>query len=97
MNRMIAITIRPGATTAAARLIWPSPWRIPPPAATSTSMNVPSISENSLRHSKRGSSNCALDPNSSASRWRVRGTSGARPWSSPCATRSSGIVTTYLE
>ena len=33
MNRMIAITIRPGATTAAARLICPFAWRTPPPAA----------------------------------------------------------------
>ena len=48
MNRMIAITISPGATTAAARLICPWPCRMPPPAATSTSMNVPSSSENSL-------------------------------------------------
>ena len=30
MNRMIAITINPGATTAAARLICPLPCRIPP-------------------------------------------------------------------
>ena len=53
MNRMIAITISPGATTAAVRLIvsgnaWPI---MPPPAATSTRKNVPSNSENSRRHS----------------------------------------------
>ena len=43
MNKMIAITISPGATTAAVRVIvfgkaWPI---IPPPAATSTRKNVP--------------------------------------------------------
>ena len=43
MNRMMAITISPGAVTAAVRLIvfgnaWPI---IPPPAATSTRKNVP--------------------------------------------------------
>ena len=43
MNRMIPMTINPGATTAAVRVIvsgnaWPI---IPPPAATSTSRNVP--------------------------------------------------------
>jgi hypothetical protein len=43
MNMMIAITIRPGATTAAVRLIvsgnaWPI---IPAPAATITSRKVP--------------------------------------------------------
>ena len=43
MNMMIPITIRPGATTAAVRVIVfgnASPI-IPPPAATSTSRNVP--------------------------------------------------------
>ena len=43
MNRMIAITISPGATTAAVRLIV-SGKRLthhPPPAATSTRKNVP--------------------------------------------------------
>ena len=57
MNRMIAITISPGAVTAAVRLIvsgnaWPI---IPPPAATSTRKNVPSSSENRRRHSCFGS------------------------------------------
>ena len=57
MKRMIAITIRPGATTAAVRLIvsgnaWPI---IPPPAATSTRKKVPSSSEKSRRHSWLGS------------------------------------------
>ena len=57
MNRMIAITINPGAVTAAARLIvfgnaWPI---IPPPAATSTRKNVPNSSENRRRHSCFGS------------------------------------------
>jgi len=57
MKRMIASTINPRATTAAARLICPLAWRIPPPAATSTSMNVPSSSENNRRYSSLGSSN----------------------------------------
>jgi hypothetical protein len=56
INKMIAVTIRPGATTAAARLICPFACRSPPPAATSTSAKVPSNSENSRRHSWRGSS-----------------------------------------
>src|SRR5580700_1913157 len=65
-------------------------------------MNVPSSSENSLRHSKRGSSNCALEPNSSASRCLERGPStpatGISPGATPtCTTGSSGIATTYLE
>ena len=76
MNRMIAITIRPGATTAAARLICPLPCSIPPPAATSTSANVPSSSENSRRHSRRGSSKSWRSPNSSWRRWWARGTNG---------------------
>ena len=57
MNRMMAMTISAGATTAAARLIvsgkaWPI---MPPPAATSTRKKVPSTSENRRRHSWRGS------------------------------------------
>ena len=57
MNKMIAITISPGATTAAVRLIvFGNAWLIiPPPAATSTRKNVPSSSENSRRHSWLGS------------------------------------------
>ena len=53
MKRMIAITIRPGATTAAVRVIVSGNACpiIPPPAATSTRKNVPSSSENSRRHS----------------------------------------------
>ena len=53
MNRMIAITIKPGATTAAWRLMVPgNAWLImPPPAATNTRKNVPSNSENRRRHS----------------------------------------------
>ena len=78
MNRMIAMTIRPGATTAAARTIWPSPTKIPPPAATSTRKNVPSSSENSRRHSSFGSSHCSREPNSSSSRWRTLSSSTAR-------------------
>ena len=43
MNMMIAITIRPGATTAAVRVMVPgNAWLIiPPPAATITRKNVP--------------------------------------------------------
>ena len=57
MNRITPRTIRPGATTAAERLIVPGKaWLIiPPPAATSTSMNVPRSSENNRRHSWVGS------------------------------------------
>ena len=57
MNRMTPMTMRPGATTAADRLIAPgNAWLIiPPPAATITSRNVPSSSEKSRRHSWRGS------------------------------------------
>ena len=57
MNKMIAITISPGATTAAVRLmVFGNAWPImPPPAATSTRKNVPSSSEKSRRHSWRGS------------------------------------------
>ena len=51
MNRMIAITIRPGATTAAARLICPFACKSPPPEAARTSVKVPSSSENSRRRS----------------------------------------------
>ena len=65
MNKMIAITIRPGATTAAARLICPFACKIPPPAATRTSAKVPSSSENSRRHSRRGLSKSSRSPNSS--------------------------------
>jgi hypothetical protein len=76
MKRMIASTIRPGATTAAGRLICPFAWSRPPPAATSTNMKVPSISENRRRHSCRGSSKSLRSPNSSASRWLARGVRG---------------------
>ena len=57
MNRMIASTISPGATTAAVRLIvFGNAWPImPPPAATNTRKNVPSSSEKSRRHSCGGS------------------------------------------
>jgi hypothetical protein len=68
MNKMIAITIRPGATTAAARLICPFACKSPPPpAAARTSAKVPSNSENSRRHSLRGSSKSLRSPNSSRS------------------------------
>ena len=57
MNRMIASTVKPGATTASVWLIVPGKaWPImPPPAAASTRKNVPSSSETRRRHSWRGS------------------------------------------
>jgi hypothetical protein len=84
MNKMIAITIRPGATTAAARLICPFACKIPPPAATSTSAKVPSNSENSRRHSRRGSSKSLRSPNSRVSMWCVRGNAAASSDRSIC-------------
>ena len=56
MNRMIAITINPGAVTAAVReIVSGNAWLIiPPPAATSTRKNVPNPSENRRRHSWLG-------------------------------------------
>ena len=84
MNKMIAITIRPGATTAAARLICPLACKSPPPAAASTSAKVPSSSENSRRHSRRVSSKSARSPNSSMSTWRVRGKAAPSAAGSTC-------------
>ena len=57
MNRMMPITIRPGATTAAVReIVFGKAWPImPPPAATSTRKNVPYNSEKRRRHSWLGS------------------------------------------
>ena len=56
MNMMIAITIRPGATTAAARVTVPKAGPDhPPPAATRTRKKVPTASEMSRRHSCFGS------------------------------------------
>ena len=56
MNKMMAMTVSAGATTAAPWLITPGKaWPImPPPAAASTRKKVPSSSENSRRHSWRG-------------------------------------------
>ena len=57
MNKMMAMTVSAGATTAAPWLITPgnaSPI-MPPPAAASTRKKVPSSSENRRRHSWRGS------------------------------------------
>ena len=84
MNKMIAITIRPGATTAAARLICPFACKIPPPAATRTSAKVPSNSENSRRHSWRGSSKSFRSPNSRLSMWCVRGNAAPSAAESIC-------------
>ncbi len=57
MNKMMAMTVSAGAVTAAVWLITPGKaWPImPPPAAASTRKKVPSSSENSRRHSCRGS------------------------------------------
>ena len=62
MKRMMAITIKAGATTAAVRLITPgNAWPImPPPAATSTRKKVPSTSEKRRRHSWLGSLKSAM-------------------------------------
>ena len=53
MNKMMPMTMRPGATTAADRLmvLGKACDIIPPPAATSTRKKVPSSSENNRRHS----------------------------------------------
>ena len=53
MNRMIAITMRPGAVTAAVRLMAPSEaaFTTAPPAPTSTRKKVPSSSAKRRRHS----------------------------------------------
>jgi hypothetical protein len=53
MKRMMAMTIIPGATTAAVRPTVPGKAFaiIPPPAATNTSRNVPKSSAHSRRHS----------------------------------------------
>ena len=63
MNKMIAMTIRAGATTkAGAGMAWPPnfAFTIPPPAATRTSRKVPKTSENRRRPSYLSSkkSNC---------------------------------------
>ena len=58
MNKMMAMTVSAGAVTAAVCwLITPGKaWPImPPPAVASTRKKVPSSSENSRRHSCRGS------------------------------------------
>ena len=57
MNRMIAITVRPGAVTAAPRPIapWLTALTTGAPAPTTTSRKVPNSSENSRRHSREGS------------------------------------------
>src|SRR5262245_6580686 len=74
MNRMIAITVRPGAVTAALRPIAPlllaSTTAAPAPA--STRKNVPMASEKSRRHWRCGSSNSAREPNSRAYQARAR-------------------------
>ena len=74
MKRMIAITIRPGAVTAAVRLMAPFDWALTtaPPAPTSTRKKVPRSSLNRRRHSWLGSSKSADLPNSSSRRWWVR-------------------------
>ncbi len=53
MNKMIAMTMSAGATTAADRLIelGKAAFIMPAPAATNTRKNVPSSSEKRRRHS----------------------------------------------
>ena len=85
MNRMIAITISPGAATAVDRLI--APWLLAfttaPPAPTSTRKNVPRSSEKSRRHSSVGSSKLPKPGYSSASSdRRVVGVFDLPSWSS---------------
>ena len=89
MNRMIAITISPGADTAAERaIVFGNAWPImPPPAATSTRKNVPSSSENRRRHScfgllKSSIGRTTLDSNQSTARRRIAVSSltGALLW-----------------
>ncbi len=76
MKRMTASTIMPGATTAAVRLTEPGKARpiIPPPAATSTSKNVPKNSEKSRRHSWVGSSKS----------WIIRSSRCSAVWNGYC-------------
>ena len=64
MKRMIPSTIKPGATTAAVRVIvfGNASLIIPPPPATITSRNVPYSSENSRRHSWSGSWKSCIGP-----------------------------------
>src|SRR5579871_4724677 len=59
MNRMMAITMRPGATTSPAGLRWlpVAALTTGPPAAASTRRNVPNASANSRRPSSAGSRN----------------------------------------
>ena len=55
MNRMTAITMRPGATTAATRPTAPGSPRLPlRPCGDDDEENVPKTSPNNLRHSSRG-------------------------------------------
>ena len=69
MNMMIAMTISPGAVTAAERaIVFGKAWPImPPPAATSTRKNVPKSSENSRRHSCFGFLKSSIGSMTSAS------------------------------
>ena len=72
MNRMIPITMSPGATTAACLLIVSGKaWLIiPPPAATSTRKNVPNSSDASRRHSCLGFWKSAIGSTTSTSNHR---------------------------
>jgi hypothetical protein len=60
MNRMIAVTMRPGATTAAATLIWPLACSNPPPAATKTNKNVPNALSRGVGASREGADQVRL-------------------------------------
>ena len=81
MKRMIAITIRPGAVTAAARVT--APWldaaTTPPPAATTTSRNVPNSSENRRRHSSAALSKSVVAGNSRPSSSALRAARAGLP------------------
>src|SRR5262245_207666 len=91
MKRMIAITIRPGAVTAALRPMAPLLFAstTAAPAATSTRKKVPKASANRRFHWRLGSSKSARDPNSSAyhalARSIASGRSGARSDAGLCS------------
>ena len=103
MKRMIASTISPGATTAAGK------------ADLTLGVEDPASRGDEHEHERAeqlGEQPAPLEPrivelrpcepNSSASRWRVRavstpGTGPSAEAAALCATRASGIATTYLE
>src|SRR5215831_10512864 len=80
MNRMTAITIRPGAATAAVLVIipWLVAFTTPAPAPTRTRKKVPSSSEKSRLHSSPGSSKSVAGRSSASKALR-------HPGVPPCA------------